>query len=326
MVRRLLSLFMMDTGMPFIYTGQSRGDIPRNVTHVKVHPAVKEISEGAFYRCRELMNVELCEGLERIDSWAFCGCTSLERIIIPSTVKEIGSSAFFCCRKLMNLELCEGLERIDSWAFRGCTSLERIIIPSTIKEIGRSAFRYCSKLMNLELCEGLERIDERAFENCTSLERIIIPSTVSFIDESAFYGCSGLVSVEFCSIEVTLPCLREETLRMYSLLAQSKIPHLLRRIKVHAWKSNIHKMLQPILEEVSQDKACELVNSRLSEYKHRQYGLTVLELALWKAKIMEQSNTDSFINVENDVKWMCHVNSWSMFAIIFPNVITFLSD
>jgi hypothetical protein len=39
---------------------------------------------------------------------------------------------------------------------------------------------------------------------------------------------------------------------------------------------------------------------------------------------MEQSNADSFINVETEVKFMCSVNSWSMFAIIFPNVISFL--
>ena len=84
-------------------------------------------------------------------------------------------------------------------------------------------------------------------------------------------------------------------------------------------------MLQRILRERNWDeKVCNYVASQLYKYEHLQNGLTILELALWKAKIMEQSNTN-IINAENDVKWMCRVNSWSMFAIIFPNVISFLS-
>jgi hypothetical protein len=53
----------------FLYTGQSREDIPRNVTHVKVvDPTVKVIGKYAFTGCSQLRNVELCEGeLERID-------------------------------------------------------------------------------------------------------------------------------------------------------------------------------------------------------------------------------------------------------------------
>jgi hypothetical protein len=181
----------------------------------------------------------------------------------------------------------------------------------------------------VELREGLEQIDDRAFYGCSSLERIIIPSTVKVIGERAFKGCSGLVSVEFCSIEVTLPW-RSHTelqpLRIYSMLAQRNFPALLRRIKVQAWKSNIHKTLQRILEnEPCHEKAYNLVKRRLSKYEHLQYGLTVLELALWKAKTMEQSNADIVINVKNDVKLMSRVNSFSTFAIIFPNVISFLS-
>ncbi len=33
---------------PFLYIGQPRKDIPRNVTRVKVDPAVKKIGERAF--------------------------------------------------------------------------------------------------------------------------------------------------------------------------------------------------------------------------------------------------------------------------------------
>jgi hypothetical protein len=130
---------------PFLYIGQSMNEIPLEVTHVRVDLSVKEIGENAFYDCNQLRNVELCDGLERIDCGAFEGCTLLERIIIPSTVKVIGVTAFNDCRQLRNVELSEGLERIHWEAFQGCTSLERINIPSTVKAIGVTAFLDCSQ-------------------------------------------------------------------------------------------------------------------------------------------------------------------------------------
>ena len=246
-----------DSSQPFLYSWWTQADdIPRNVTHVKVDPAVKVIREQAFVGCTQLMIVELCEGLEQIDREAFRYCTSLTSISVPSTVKWIDKYAFCRCSKLITIDLCEGLGWIDRGAFQHCASLERIIIPSTVKVIGTGAFAGCSKMMDVKLCEGLEEIRLKAFEGCTSVKRIVIPSTVSFIDSSAFIGCSGLVSVEFCEEigqfvnDVFLPRWNlgksPTSLRMYSLLAgykstRHKIPALLCPIKVQAWKSNIKK-------------------------------------------------------------------------------------
>lgn len=63
------------------------------------------------------------------------------------------------------------------------------------------------------------------------------------------------------------------------------------------------------------------IDSLLTTYVNLQDGLTVLELALWKAKIMGQLNS----NLLNDqMKRMCRIDSFSMFAIVFPNVLSFL--
>jgi len=88
----------------FLYTGQSwrdNHDIPDDVTHVRVDPFVNRIGENAFHCCRQLINVELCEGrLEHIDRGAFENCTSLKSINIPSSVKVIGKEAFSGCSQL----------------------------------------------------------------------------------------------------------------------------------------------------------------------------------------------------------------------------------
>jgi hypothetical protein len=84
---------------------------PKNVTHVTIDPSVKVIEASAFIRCTKLIHVELVEGLEKIDEWAFEGCTSLENVFIPSTINRIGYGAFEGCTKLIRVELVEGLEK-----------------------------------------------------------------------------------------------------------------------------------------------------------------------------------------------------------------------
>ena len=156
----------------FIYTGQSRHDIPRDVTHVKVDPSIKVIGRHAFYDFKMLRWVELCKGLEHIDGGAFKACKSLERIIIPSNIKVIGERAFSSCTMLRGIELHEGLERIDRSAFYKCTSLECIVVPSTVKVIGAQAFYSCWMLRGIEL-RAVEYIATDAFENCSRSVGII---------------------------------------------------------------------------------------------------------------------------------------------------------
>jgi hypothetical protein len=345
---------MDSSGESFLYTGQSKEDIPRNVTHVKVEdPAVKKIGQMAFQYCEQLINVELCEGLERIEQAAFSGCRSLTSIRIPSTVREIGWASFHDCSRLINVELPEGLRRIGLMAFRWCSSLTSIRIPSTVYEIVDEAFCACYQLVNVELCEGLETIHYHVFYECESLESITIPSTVNHIHRNAFAECTSLIKVEFCEEieqfinEVSLPWwnhgVSKAACMTYSFLAQSNIPARLDRLKMRVWKDNIHNMLQRIPEELkdiedeeSNDDSndgmqfikeehgdyFDSMKYRLRQYEYLQQVVApMLELALWKAKMEEQSNGNP---INDEMKLQCRYNSLSMVPIIIPNALSFL--
>ncbi len=82
-----------------IYTGQECFFIPLDVTQVRVKHSVRAIKEWAFHDCMRLMHVHLanCKGLEKIKNTAFCGCTSLRKIVIPPAIRRIKDQAFAGC-------------------------------------------------------------------------------------------------------------------------------------------------------------------------------------------------------------------------------------
>ena len=235
------------------------------------------------------------------------------------------------CNQLANVELREGLRRIDKRVFQNYSSLTSIAIPSTVEVIGTKAFLRCNQLANVELREGLERIDERAFEGCTSLESIRIPSTVKFIHPQAFFDCNNLAAIEFWDEieqlvnEASLPWwnrgVSEAALRTYYFLAQCNIRLRLDQIKFQTWKDNIHAMLQRIPEELEDKNYLQSIASQLANYEHLQEVAPLLELALWKSKISEQTNTK---DIDAQLKLQCRFNSLSMAPIIIQNALSFL--
>jgi hypothetical protein len=209
-----------DPSNVFIYTKDTKiGDIPRNVTHVKVDPSVKEIRDKAFRNCHSLVkvefpkglksigrqafeechslvDVEFYEGLERIGDRAFYNCTNLQSVNKPpSTLTKIGDSAFWACESLDSIEFPEGLQAIGREAFSLCLALKRIKIPSAHVVIGQFAFSGCDGLIAVELPEGLQVSGQGWFLVCTSLTTVNVPSSVIEIQDHAFDKCSSLASL-----------------------------------------------------------------------------------------------------------------------------------
>lgn len=60
----------------------------------------KELADGIFYGCKSLENVNLPEGLKKINYAAFTECESLSVLCIPDSIEEIGILAFYSCDKL----------------------------------------------------------------------------------------------------------------------------------------------------------------------------------------------------------------------------------
>ena len=92
------------------------------------------MNENAFYKCRELQNVDFGSGLDTIKGFAFQECASLTHIKMPPQMKMIGRYAF-CDSGVENVELNEGLLLIHEGAFSGC-KIDELRLPDSLENIG----------------------------------------------------------------------------------------------------------------------------------------------------------------------------------------------
>mmetsp|Transcript_2468 Transcript_2468/g.5758 ORF Transcript_2468/g.5758 Transcript_2468/m.5758 type:complete len:500 (-) Transcript_2468:131-1630(-) len=186
---------MTETTTEYTFDGQSKSEVPRDITRLAVDDTVEKIGDFLFFQCESLVTVNLLEGLRFIGTFAFGRCISLNSISIPSTVEKIADSTFCYCKSLTTVHLEEGLKSIGKNAFESCTSLNQFSVPSTVENIGRSAFSSCTSLKNVEMKEGLKIIGSHSFYECKALTGISVPSTVWKIGANAFAKCKSLVDV-----------------------------------------------------------------------------------------------------------------------------------
>lgn len=190
--------------------------------------SLKEIGDYAFYRCYNLVSVNIPVGVTSIGNSAFHDCRALSSITIPNSVTSIGDSVFSSCDKLTsvtmgnsvnNIIVCLGeipsLTSVDVNNPNYCaidgvmfdknqTTIIKYprgkqgasyIIPNNVTRIGNAAFARCDKLTSVTIPNSVTRIEIFAFNECSSLTSVTIPDSVTSIEDKAFSNCDALISV-----------------------------------------------------------------------------------------------------------------------------------
>ena len=117
--------------------------------------------------CIGLREIRIPEKVTEIPYYAFCHCTSLEKVIFPPHLKCIGDHAF-CESGIKELSLPESVERIDEWAFCRCDALETADLKH-IRALGRGAFEHCESLKEVHFSQSLQKYDWEVFHSCQQL-------------------------------------------------------------------------------------------------------------------------------------------------------------
>ncbi len=140
--------------------------------------------------------VNVPEGVTRIDLLAFYYCETITRITLPAGIRSIGNSAFSGCSSLVCADLPDTLEELEDPAFAGCSSLESVLLPEGITELSGCVFKDCSSLKSVTFPQTLTSIGEETFAHCSAPESLQIPDSVVKIGKGAFLGCIRLTDLK----------------------------------------------------------------------------------------------------------------------------------
>lgn len=190
----------------------------RSITEVSFPSSLKVIRESAFYGCTELKYLRFSgrpgsdEGIV-IENHAFSSCSSVTELDLPEGLKRIEQSAFSPCASLVKLVLPESLEYIGEFAFSCCRQLKEVSFPDSLAVIDRSAFSMCSSLQSVVLPRALSFIPRGVFLGCVSLKDISLSVKVSSVENNAFSGCRKLMNIH---VDPDNPFLRDEDGVLYS--------------------------------------------------------------------------------------------------------------
>ncbi len=233
-----------------------------NINSVIIPASVTLIKDYAFKDCNTLISVIFEEEsqLEKIGSYAFSGCSSLEIISVPSTVKTIDTHAFSGCESLNQITLpfvgrevdSTGSDALFGYIFgTSSNSLSTKItqqydasgsvtyyIPSGLKKvivtggiINYGAFSNCKMIEEINL-SNITNIKTYAFSGCNNLKTINIPSGVKEISDYAFADCINLGEIVF-PLSVTI--INKYAFTNCSSLASINIPSGVTEIKEQAF-------------------------------------------------------------------------------------------
>jgi hypothetical protein len=231
--------------------------------------------------------------INKIEEWAFRGCTSLMSVTKMQGVIEIGEHAFSYCPALSEMEF-DKLEIIGNYSFAFCESLRSVNMPS-VRRVDRSAFSNCDALTHVVFGKDLERIEGYALAGCDALRRIVIPLKQGLIvEDSAFNRCENLSRVDALvgGIHTTISSLHMESWRNEMQEEIDRINQTLPNIE--------------LVKDYSNQTVVERVLGRMEHFKseHKMLvkeAMTLLELALWKAKLLNEAD-EKKCNVEKKAK------------------------
>lgn len=311
----------------FVYTGRQ---VPRHlkniITHARIDESITKIDDRAFKNCPNLQSVVCHPGVERIGKSAFKNCRRLMSIKLL-WVKKIGTGAFWNCSALANVEFGNELRSIGECAFCMCVNILSLDLPF-FKVVNRGAFRECVGLTYAVFGDKLERINGGALACCTRLRFITLPIKDRLvIIDGAFNNCPDLERVDIpVAVHKIVSSLHLESWR----------------VEMNEEIQRINKVLPTTYSEMKTrviQQWIHLVTRRFGYFKVQHYRLlveamTLLELALWKAKLDEKVDSIDNDSVEkkllqlsiiedHDTRRECRITCGT--DIVIKNVLPFLT-
>jgi len=199
--------------------------------------------------------------------------------------------------------------KVPDEAFKDCCKLKEVVFSEGVIKIGNGSFKGCTKLKRVVLNDGLKQIGHDAFSGCTSLESITFPRTVTKVGDRVFAGCSSLKHIIYMTSGVDfkrgwdlfLGCpLAMKQFRLNKIAEDSHLKELEKMIVLEIG-STIEMKDGYITVSLPQHTRSQIMDrlQNLIQYYEVKEATSLVELALWKAKI-SQADEDVYHPIDRD--------------------------
>lgn len=187
--------------------------------------------KGAAFIYTKIQQISNLGSIIAIEGDTFRNCTSLTRVVIPSTLQSCGTSCFYGCTALQRVDITDldawmditftdgdsnplknahnlylnnvlvtsvdftGKTGVKNYVFIAATCLTSVTLPNTITAIGNYAFANCTNLVISDLnLPNLTTLGSYALRD-TKVKAVSNLGNITSINENTFRGCSSLTSV-----------------------------------------------------------------------------------------------------------------------------------
>lgn len=164
-------------------------EIRDSITKIVVTGEITNIGGYTFFRCENVVSVEIPESVTIIGEGAFRLTSNLEYIDLPKGLTEIGEFAFEQSG-IKEITIPENVNRLEDYLFCWSEKIEKVtVLSKKIEYIGRMAFDSCNNLQEVNFAGEVEYVGENAFEACYNLESFGNLTAMKKIGPWAFHSC-----------------------------------------------------------------------------------------------------------------------------------------
>lgn len=172
-------------------------ELPESFTYNEEVITEYTIAPNTFAVVNGLKELVIPNSVTDLAEGVFGGCSSLEKLTIPSMFGKTLYALFGCEEandmdtSLEEVYVTNETTDIAERAFYDCDSLVVIHIEGTLENVGAYAFGYCDSLEEVILADSIKTFSISVFSNSGSLKKVWLPASLETIERNLFYYSKG---------------------------------------------------------------------------------------------------------------------------------------
>ena len=215
--------FMFNTALEEVHLPKSIQFIGMGAFHDCTALTTFEIKDGAdntnidyhfIYNCSNLTTVKLGEGVARMATCSFGGCTSLESIQFPASLsviqgmqieggqplgmfEAVNGNDVVNCPNLKEVTFAEGntVSSLPNGFYRGAPGLTSISLPENVITLGGSAVAGFQNLTSITIPNSLKFIGPNFLADCPNVSEVVLPEGTTTINTGFLRNCYSITEL-----------------------------------------------------------------------------------------------------------------------------------